>query len=76
MGLLDDLTPPTRRWPCAVRAMLETLDKSDADVLAAAVMNPAWKYSALESALFDKGLTLSQGTIKRHREKACSCWKV
>lgn len=76
MGLLDDLTPPKKRWPCAVRTLVERLDTTDAEVLTSAVMNPEWRFLALETALFEKGLTLSQGVIKRHREKTCSCWKA
>ena len=77
MGLLDDLTPPTiRQWPCAVRTLISTLDKADAEILSAAVMDPEWKYQALETALSLKGLVLSQGVIKRHRTKVCSCWKI
>jgi hypothetical protein len=75
MGLLNDLTPPKREWPCAVRSMVESLDKDDATILSDAVLNPDWKYLALESALALKGIVLSQGVIKRHRTKVCSCWK-
>ena len=73
MSLLSDLTPPKRQWPCAVRALLETLEPADQEILAKAVMNPEWKYLALESALALKGIVLSQGTIKRHRTGLCSC---
>ena len=73
MSLLSDLTPPARRWPCAVRTMIETLEPADAKILAEAVMNPEWKYLTLESALALKGIVLSQGSIKRHRTGLCSC---
>ena len=75
MGLLDDLTPPKREWPCAVRTLLGTLDAKDADILSKAVMDPAWQYYTLEQALLAKGITLSQPSIKRHRLKGCSCWR-
>ena len=74
MGLLDDLTPPKKVWPCAVRTLLLTLDKKDADILSAAVMNPEWKFKTLEHSLSERGVVLKQETIKRHREKFCSCW--
>jgi len=73
MSLLSDLTPPKRRWPCAVRTLLETLEPTDSTILAQAVMNPDWKYLALETALALKGVVLSQGSIKRHRTGLCSC---
>lgn len=76
MGLLNDLMPPKRSWACAVRSTIEKLDKDDAAILSDAVMNTEWKYLALESALAQKGVVLSQGVIKRHRTKVCSCWKI
>ena len=76
MSLLGDLTPPKRRWPCAVRTLLETLEPADAAILEKAVMNPEWKFLTLETELALKGVVLSQGSIKRHRLKGCSCWKI
>lgn len=76
MSLLKDLAIPKKNWPCAVRSTANNLDTPDAEILLAAVMNPDWQYSTLERALADKGITLSQGTIKRHRLKGCSCWRI
>jgi len=74
MGLLDDLrTPQKKVWPCAVREIIASLEKGDAQILAEAVMNPEWKYSTLENALRDKGIRLGQHAIKKHRTKGCSC---
>jgi hypothetical protein len=76
MSLLADLQPPAKVWPCKVRAIVETLDKADAEILLAAVMTPEWKYQTLESALAAKGIVLGGALIKRHRSKECSCWKI
>jgi hypothetical protein len=76
MSLLSDLQLPKRQWPCAVRTVADTLEPADQDILLAAVMNPEWQYLSLERALAQKGVTLSQNTIKRHRLKGCSCWKI
>jgi len=76
VSLLKDLQLPARKLACAVRTVAESLDKEDSAILIAAVMDSNWPYSTLERALFDKGITLSQGTIKRHRTKGCSCWKI
>jgi hypothetical protein len=59
-----------------VRTTLETLEKVDADILSAAVMNPDWQYQALETALGLRGIKLGGAIIKRHRLKGCSCWKI
>jgi hypothetical protein len=76
MSLLSDLQPPAKVWPCKVRTVLATLEKVDADILAAAVMNPDWQYQALETALALRGIKLGGAIIKRHRLKGCSCWKT
>lgn len=74
--MLEDLTPPKKIWPCAVRTVRDTLTDKDAQILDAAVMNPEWFYATLEEALAKKGVSLSAGSIKRHRQKGCSCWKI
>ena len=76
MSLLSDLAPPAKVWPCKVRTILETLEKADAEILSAAVMNPEWNYQALETALAVRGIKLGGAIIKRHRLKGCSCWKI
>jgi hypothetical protein len=76
MGLLDDLKPPVKVWPCQVKKVSEGLDPKDAAILLAAVANPEWKYLALEMALRDKGITLGQTGIKRHRLGTCSCGRI
>lgn len=74
--MLEGLAPKVKIWPCAVRSLLESLDKKDAEILSAAVMDPNWSYQGLETALAERGLTLGAGNIKRHRAKGCSCWKI
>lgn len=75
MGLLDDLKAPKRQWPCRVREIAEGLEPADAKILLEAVSNPDWPYYTLEFALKDKGISLSQSTIKRHRLKNCGCFR-
>lgn len=74
--MLEDLSKPVRIHPCAVRTLCATLSEADQAILLDAVMDPTWRMSTLESALSSKGLTLSQGAIKRHRFKECSCSKI
>jgi len=76
MSLLSDLTLPAKVWPCKVRTIIQGLEKADGEILAAAVMNPDWKFSQLETALAAKGINLGSAIIKRHRLKGCSCWKI
>lgn len=74
--MLEDLQPPKKVWPCMVRTIGSNLSESDAEILEKAVMNPDWAYAALEAALLGKGIKLSANTIKRHRLRGCSCWKI
>jgi len=75
MGLLDELNkPPVKKWPCAVRKVIEGLEKADATILAAAVMSPDWPMRTLSQTLKTKGITLGETPIKAHRLKTCSCW--
>jgi hypothetical protein len=76
MSLLSDLQPPAKVWPCKVRTVIDSLDKADGEILAAAVMNPDWNYQSLETALGLRGIKLGGAIIKRHRLKGCSCWKI
>lgn len=75
MGLLEELNkPPVKKWPCGVRRVVENLEKADADILSAAVMNPDWPIKTLSQTLKTKGITLGETPIKAHRLKTCSCW--
>jgi hypothetical protein len=73
--MLEDLSIPVRKFPCKVRTVKEELSDKDAQILESAVMNPEWLCGTLETALANKGVTVSEKSIKRHREKRCSCWK-
>jgi hypothetical protein len=74
--MLEDLSKPIRMRSCAVRTILATLNAADQKILVEAVMDQSWKMSTLESALASKGITLGQGSIKRHRFEECSCSKI
>ena len=76
MGLLDDLTPEHRKYSCKIRTICETLDIEDSVILNSAAMNPEWAVVGLSTALNKKGISISPSVITKHREKACSCWKI
>jgi hypothetical protein len=76
MGLLDDMLPPKKLWPCKVKDTADTLAADDAKILLDAVMDYNWKILTLEKALFSRGISLKENVIRRHRDKACSCWKI
>ena len=72
--MLEGLETPKPRYSCKIRQVKETLDSKDAEILENAVNNPEWRISALEAALRDKGLQISDKPIKAHRDKVCSCY--
>lgn len=76
MGILDDLSPESRTYSCKIRTVCETLEMQDATILNSAVMNPEWAVVGLSTALNKKGIRISPSVIRKHREKACSCWKI
>ena len=76
MGLLDGLAPPKKVWPCRVRDAADGLDPKDAKILLDAVMSKDWAYSTLENALKERGISIGQQGIKRHRMGTCSCSKI
>ena len=74
MGLLDDLTPPVKRYPCKVRTILESLDGKDKDILLNALGDrEAWSAIGLGNALSQRGLPIADTSITRHRDGLCSC---
>jgi hypothetical protein len=73
MGLLDDLAPPLKVLPCKVREVANTLSDKDASIFTEAVMNPEWGCTTLSNALSERGLSISDKAIKRHRTNVCSC---
>lgn len=62
--------------PCCVRRLLETLDKTQADKVRAAIANPDLTTAHLCRALglmTASGRALDPGGMKRHRQGNCNC---
>jgi hypothetical protein len=71
--MLEDLTPSKQIRPCAVRTLLNKLEKKDQEILLAALDNPDWQSKSLARELSSRGLPISDHPIGRHRKKECSC---
>ena len=72
--MLEGLTPPDKRLPCKVRAIFQQLSDEDATILQAALDNESgWNAMNLAKALSDRGLSIGDNTIRKHRRKECSC---
>jgi hypothetical protein len=71
--MLEDLTPTKQVRPCAVRTLLSKLEKKDQEILIAALSNPEWQTKSLARELSNRGLSISDHPIGRHRKGECSC---
>lgn len=66
-------TPKNQQFSCKVNQIAEGLEKSDTEIFLAACENPAWAAKSLSRALKERGVTISDTTILRHRRKECNC---
>jgi mRNA degradation ribonuclease J1/J2 len=74
--MLDGLTPYGKQLTCRVRSVLEELDEKDREILIAAIANSkTWQARTLENSLRERGITISDTSITRHRQGHCSCLK-
>lgn len=74
--MLENMKPTQRIRPCRVRTVMAELEKMDAEILEAAVMNSKdWSIKTLSIELSKHNIHLSETPLTKHRAKACSCWK-
>lgn len=72
--MLEDLKPEIKRGSCRIRTLYETLEPNDAKLLRQYIGDEeTWGSWALASALSQRGIRIDHKTIKRHRDKICSC---
>ena len=71
--MLENLEPPVKQLPCRVRSILEELDPKDSTILESAITNPAWTPHSLSVALSQRGLSISDRSIRKHQIQQCSC---
>lgn len=74
--MLENLSMPNRVTTCRVRTVKSGLSDADAKILEEAIMNPAWQLAALSRELKKKDIVISDNSMRRHRLKVCSCWKI
>lgn len=75
MSLLDGLAPRAKKHihTCKVRTIAQQLDEADATIYWEAIDNHAWPANDLERQLGTRGIQITQNTIRRHRNRGCSC---
>jgi hypothetical protein len=74
MGLLDDLTPHVKRYSCKVATIANELEPEDRAIFLAAIQDRnTWSNRSLSNALRNRGITLVDTSISKHRDGLCSC---
>jgi hypothetical protein len=58
---------------CGIKRVLETLDPADADDLRAVLDDQSNMNTIIARVLENRGITMSEQTIRRHRKGQCSC---
>ena len=74
--MLEDLSIPKRILNCKVRSISETLNEVDKKIFLEACESPVWTSFALAREFRSRGIDISDRTIRTHRTKGCSCWKI
>lgn len=77
MALAERLnqTPPRNTgMPCSVGALLDRLDKPEADALNAMLHELGWSASRIYDAVTAEGHEVGRQTIGRHRSRSCRCF--
>jgi hypothetical protein len=74
--MLENMIIVPRRYPCAVRTLLETLSETDKAILQGNLENPDVASYALTQALKAVGVKIADSSIARHRRATCSCSKT
>ena len=76
--MLENLTPKTDgRVRCKIATVKSKIEPSDASLLDQYLADTeTWSSHGLVSALSTRGITLSVGTVIRHRKGECSCSKI
>ena len=74
MGLLDDLTPHVKKYSCKIATILSELEPADRAILEAALQDTnTWTSRALANAVRQRGITLVDTSVTKHRNGLCSC---
>lgn len=74
--MLEGLEPPRVNFTCRVKTLNEELDKKDAQILSAALADVRkWPAKTLQKALKERGISLADTVISKHRQQLCRCFQ-
>ena len=72
--MLENLSYEKKLGNCKVRSLVESLDKSDAELLKGYIADEDnWSAYTLSLALSKRGVALDDKVISKHRSKLCTC---
>jgi len=75
--MLEGMTPPKNRAVyCRIDQLIQEMTEADGKILTEALDNTsAWSANALSTALRQRGVSVADTTIAKHRNKACACFR-
>lgn len=75
--MLEGLEPnKSKSVYCKVAQTLETLEKKDQDILNQALADKEkWSDKGLSNALRERGVSLADTTLSKHRKLICACFR-
>lgn len=75
--MLEGLEPPKNRSEyCKIDQMKDDLSESDYAIFIEAVNDKAkWPAKTLTNALRQRGVSVADTTISRHRSQICACYR-
>ena len=71
--MLEGLTPPLDNTLCLLGQKALELSEDDKKVLEASLEDPRWTSSALKRALDERGFSVGDTVMLKHRKKECAC---
>ena len=75
--MLEGMTPPTSRTIyCKIADMSTELEEADRAIFMQAIDSPdQWGANTLSTQLRQRGLSVADTTITKHRNKTCACYR-
>lgn len=75
--MLEGLEPvKSKSEYCKIQQTLETLDAKDQKILTDALADKdRWSDKGLSTALRQRGLSIADTTLSKHRKQICACYR-
>jgi hypothetical protein len=71
--MLEGMTPPSKEMLCAVMSRAAELEPADLKILLDALKDKRWSNLGLAETLTERGFTISESTLRKHRVGKCAC---